>query len=105
MGEIVHELVRWATGSFTGVGGLGEETVGVTGGAAVGDGSTLGGGTTLEGVTTLGGGTTLGSRNVVGASAGGASAVVVVQLVKRLRSLEMANSLSWWNVVAASLTA
>ena len=31
--------------------------------------------------------------------------MVVVQLVKRLRSLEMAGSFLWWTVVVASLTA
>ena len=47
MGETVRERVQWATGSFTGVDGLGEETVGRAVGATVGDGYTLGGGTTL----------------------------------------------------------
>ena len=78
MGEIVREHVRWATGSFTGVDGLGEETVCGTGGDSDGDGCTLVGG------TTLGGGYIFVGCNVVGASDGGASAVVVVfQSVKR----------------------
>ena len=100
MGEIDRERVRWATGSFTGVYGLGGETVGGTGFAAVEDGCTLGG------AITLGGGTTLGGGDVVGAVSRGASTVVVVvQLVKRSQILEMANSCLWWNMVASSLTA
>ena len=91
--------MRWSTGLFTRFYGLEEDTVGGTEGAAVGDGSTPGGFTTLDGGTTLGGG------DFVGATAGVASAVVVFHLVKRLRSLEMADSCSWWTVVAASLTA
>ena len=74
--------MRWATGSFTGVDGLGGLILGETGGAAVG------GGCTLVGGTILGGGISLGVGKVVGAAAGGASAVVVVvQLVKRSRIL------------------
>ena len=111
MGETVSERVRWATGSFTGVDGLGEDTVGGAVGAVVGDGSTLGGGTTFRGGTNLGGGTTLGGGNnvggdgVVGSLTGGARAVVVVHLLKRLWSLDTSNSCSWWTVVAVYLTA
>ena len=66
MEETVSERVRWATGSFTGVDGLGEDTVCGAVGAVVGDGYTLGGGTTFRGGTNLGGGTTLGGGNNVG---------------------------------------
>ena len=100
MGEIVFERVRWVTGSFTIVGGFLVDTLCGTGGAAVWDGCTLGGG------TTLGGGIYLGGGDVVVAAAGGASVVVFVfQLVKRLRVLEMADSCSWCNLLAASLKA
>ena len=66
MGKIVCERVQWELGSFTGIDGLGEETVGRSVDAAVGDGSALGGGTTLGGGTNLGVGTTLGGGNAVG---------------------------------------
>ena len=106
MGEIVHEYVRWLMGSFAEVDSLGEETVGGNGGADVEYESTLAGGTTLGGGITIGYGNTLGGGNVIGVAAGGASTVVVVvQLVKRSRNLEMANSCSWWTVVEAYLTA
>ena len=106
MEEIVRECVWWEMDYFTVVDGLGEDKVGGTGGAAIGDGCTIGGVTTLGGGNTLGGGTTLGDGDVVGVAAGGASVVVfVVQLVKRLRSLEMDNSCLWRTLVAAFLTA
>ena len=98
MGKTVCERLQWETGSFTRVDGLGEETVGGAVDAAVGDGSTLGGGTNLGGGTTLGSGTNLGGGDAVGGDGvvglldGGASAVVVVQFLKRSRSFEMANS-------------
>ena len=97
MGETVCERMWWETGSFTEVDGLGEETVGMAVGAAVGDGSTLRGGTTLGDSNAVGG------DGVVGSLAGGASAVVVVNFLKRSRRLEMDDSCLWWTVMAVSL--
>ena len=106
MEEMVRERVWWSTVSCTGV-VLAKETGGWDGGArgaAVGDGYTLGGGTTLGGCTTLGGGITLSGGDAVGVSYEGASALVVFQLVKRSRSLNIYDNCSWWVVVEASLT-
>ena len=61
-------------------------------GDSVGDGSTLVGG------TTLGGGDTVGVED------GCASAVVVFQLARRLRSLDISESYWWWTVVEEALT-
>ena len=108
MGDTVCERVRWDTGSCTGHGcylGIGDVST-LGGGTAldgngyspgIGDGSTLGGGTILGDGTTLGGGV------AVGVVDGGASAVLVFQLVKRSRSLDIADSCSWWIVMEASL--
>ena len=90
--ETFCERVQWDTGSFTGVDGLGEETLEGSVGASFGGWSTLGGGTTLGDGTTLGGVDAVGCDGVVGSLDGGVITVVVVQLLKRSRSLEMANS-------------
>ena len=59
----------------------------------------------LEVAPPLSGFDAVGGDGVVGLLAGGASALVVVQLLKRLWILEMANSCLWCTVVATSLTA
>ena len=86
-------------------GGVIGDAVGDGSTLGVGDGSTLGCGTTLVCGTTLGGVTTLGGDNAVGVVDGGARAVLVFQWEKRSRSLEIADSCSWWIFVEAYLTA
>ena len=68
MGKIVCERVQWELGSFTGIDGLGEETVGRSVDAAVGDGSALGGGPTSKVSATSKGGTTSKSGSIPNSS-------------------------------------
>ena len=59
----------------------------------------------LGGGTTLGGGTILGGGAAVGVADGCASDVLVFQWEKTSRSLDIADSCSWWIFVEDSLTA